>query len=83
MREPGNSAWKICDHPVVIGLSRIFVTVGAPLIVAFVMWAAKTFDDMRIEFVNLRATINAEIVFLHQVDGDFARRLESLERSAR
>ncbi len=71
--------WKLCNHPLVIGLHRLIVIVATPLIVAFISWAASSFDQMRLAVARLDATVTLGFAHTRDVTDDLARRVETLE----
>lgn len=71
--------WKLCNHPLVIGLHRLIVIVAAPLAVMFLSWAASSFDQMRMAIGRLDTTVTIGFAHTREVTGDLTRRIEILE----
>ena len=74
-----NAWWKLCNHPLVIGLHRLIVIVAAPLAVMFLSWAASSFDQMRLAVNRLDTTVALGFAHTGEVTGDLTRRVEILE----
>jgi hypothetical protein len=75
--------WKLCDHPVVQGLSRLagalFVAITVPLLV----WVASTFDGMRTELLLLEQRLGYVLPAVQSVQRDHEIRIRGLEADRR
>lgn len=65
--------WRVCNNPFVIGLSRLFIVIGAPLLVAFAVWSANTAVSVRDTVLKMEAQLAIQIP-------DLQRRVADLER---
>lgn len=72
--------WKICNHPIVQGLHRVFTLIGAPIIVAALLWVASTFDQLRQDVTRLNVLLTSSIENLQESHRDDQRRIENLEQ---
>lgn len=78
--------WKICEHPVIQGLSRIFMALGVPIFVGGIFWLANSFDHMRQDVTRLNILVGTKLAEIERrqdrsdkVRDDLALRLWQVE----
>jgi len=79
-RQPEVNWWKICEHPVVQGLHRVFTLVGAPLIVLALVGVWHSFDQMRQDVTRLNVLVDVNLTGLMKRQDRFEVRIRDIER---
>ena len=82
--------WKVCEHPLVRGLHRIFTVIGAPLLVMAASWLASSFDHMRQDITRLNILVaerlnevDRSIAALDRMSTELRIRVRNLETATR
>lgn len=72
--------WKICENPVVRGLSRLFTLFGVPVILVLLNMLAGDFREMRDTILVLNRSTMPQV---KKVQDDHEHRIRDLEFASR
>lgn len=72
--------WKICEHPVVQGLHRVFTLIGAPLVVIALVGVWHSFDQMRQDVTRLSVLVDVSLGKMDARQNRFDMRIQQVER---